>query len=158
MTPVKSNVFEDGLLRQATLNDVPAMERLVQSAYEKYVPRIGRKPKPMLANYALAVTNHQTWVVNHGEALLAILELIPASDYLLIENIAVLPSRQKSGYGRELMLFAEAEAQRQEFRELRLYTNEKFTENIRFYTGIGYVETHRVPYLGSQVVHMAKQL
>lgn len=158
MTSDESSVWASGGLRHANLADVPAIERLVHIAYEKYVSRIGRKPKPMLADYGLAVTNHQTWVVSDGESIFAVLELIPRAGFLLIENIAVEPFLQKSGRGRELMHFAETEAKRQGFNELRLYTNERFTENIHFYKGIGYRETYRESYKGTDVVHMAKTL
>lgn len=158
MTEVESSLWARGRLRRASSADVPAIVRLVHSAYEKYISRIGRKPKPMLADYAHAVDNHQLWVVCDGESLFAVLELIPNAGHLLIENIAVQPELQRSGYGRELMTFAEAEAKRMGFHELRLYTNERFTENICLYKIIGYKETHRESYLGSDVVHMAKRI
>jgi GNAT superfamily N-acetyltransferase len=112
----------------------------------------------MLADYGLAVANHQTWVVSNGESISAVLELIPGPGFLLIENVAVDPLLQKSGYGNGLMHFAELEAKRQGLNELRLYTNERFTENIHFYKGIGYRETYREPYKGTDIVHMAKTI
>jgi len=52
----------------------------------------------------------------------------------------------------------EAEALRQGFREIRLYTHETMTENQRLYTVIGYEETGRGTAAGYERVFMRKQL
>jgi len=144
--------------RRARPDDAPAIATLVNRAYEKYVARIGRKPRPMTADYDAAVLKHQVWVVENGGAVVAALELIPEKDVLLIENIAVDPAHQGEGLGRTLLAFAEAEAQRQGFPALRLYTNEKMTENITLYTRCGYRKTGRKVRRGFNVVFMRKRL
>jgi GNAT superfamily N-acetyltransferase len=145
-------------IRAARPADTDAIADCVRRAYVKYVPRIGRLPKPMQANYARAIETHQLWIVDGEGDAAAVLELIPQDDHLLIENVAVDPTRQGSGLGRKLMAFAEEEGRRQGFRELRLYTNEKFVENIAFYGKLGYVATERQPYKESVVVFMCKPL
>ncbi len=145
-------------IRAARLPDADAIAGCVRLAYGKYVARIGREPKPMSADYARAVAAHQVWVVDGEAGLAAVLELILQDDHLLIENIAVDPARQGGGLGRRLMAFAEAEARRQGFRELRLYTNERFVENIAFYGRLGYRVTKREPYKESAIVFMSKSL
>jgi ribosomal protein S18 acetylase RimI-like enzyme len=144
-------------LRRATSTDARAVTALVRAAYGKYVPRIGREAKPMTADYHAAIAAHQFWVVEDAGALVAALELIPAADHLLIESVAVAPDRQGRGIGRALVTFAEVEARRQGFSEIRLYTNEHFTENLALYTRLGYRETRREPHKGTNVVYMAKQ-
>lgn len=144
--------------RRARPEDASAITALARRAYGKYVARIGREPKPMTADYHAAITVHQLWVLEEGGSLVAVLELIPAADHLLIENIAVDPSGQRRGIGRRLLTFAETEARRQGLAEIRLYTNERFTENLALYARLGYRETHREPYKGGVIVHMAKPL
>jgi hypothetical protein len=46
-------------LRRATSADVGAVRDLTRTAYAKWVPVIGRVPKPMTADYAAAVRDHQ---------------------------------------------------------------------------------------------------
>lgn len=145
-------------LRRARAEDASAVTALVHRAYGKYVARIGREPKPMTADYRAAIAAHELWVLEEAGTLVAALELIPAVGYMLIENVAVEPSEQRRGIGRRLMAFAEAEARRQGLAEMRLYTNERFTENLALYARLGYRETHREPLMGTRVVHMAKQL
>jgi N-acetylglutamate synthase-like GNAT family acetyltransferase len=142
--------------RPATEADLCLIEALVTSAYEKYVVRIGRKPKPMLTNYRVALAEHQLWVCEQERGLVAVLELIAANSYLLIENVAVSPMFQRSGLGRNLLAFAESEAKRQGFSEVRLYTNERFAGNVTLYSSVGYRETHRESFKDTNVVHMAK--
>ncbi len=145
-------------LRRAHAEDASTVAALVRRAYGKYVARIGREPKPMTADYHAAIAAHQLWVLEEAGRLIAVLELIPAADHMLIENVAVEPSEQGRGIGRRLMAFAEAEARRQGLPEMRLYTNERFTENLALYARLGYRETYREPLKGTQVVFMQKEL
>ena len=145
-------------LRRAEPKDVPRIRALVRAAYGKFVPRIGREPKPMAADYASAVVHHQVWLVEAGGEVSAVLELVPFDDHLLVENIAIMPAAQGASLGSMLMAFAEAEARRQGFSEIRLYTNERFAENLPFYQHLGYRETHREPLKGTHLVHMAKRI
>ena len=64
-------------------------------------------------------------------------------NYLLLDNIAVSPTRQGSGLGRRLLAFAEDEALRRGYYEIRLHTHQTMVENQRLYTSIGYEETGR---------------
>lgn len=144
--------------RRATQDDVTPIEKLVSCAYGKYVERIGRKPKPMSADYTIAVAQHQVWVVVSEDGLGAVLELVPHADHLLIENVAVDPKRQGTGLGGALLRFAEDQARRQGLSEVRLYTNALFTENLAIYRKAGYRETHREPIGAGQAVHMCKSV
>ena len=74
------------------------------------------------------------------------------------DNIAVQPDRQGRGLGRALIAFAEAEARRLGFAELRLYTHQKMTENIGFYKRLGFDETGRGCEAGYDRVFMRKQV
>ncbi len=143
-------------LRPANEGDLPTIKELVFAAYEKYISRIGRKPKPMLADYRVALTRHQLWVHEGESGLVAVLELIPTKDHLLVENVAVHPLFQRAGLGQRLLAFAEAEAKRQGYTEIRLYTNELFTGNAALYSRLGYHETHREVLQSTNVIHMAK--
>jgi len=112
----------------------------------------------MLADYHHALSNHHVWVIERQLSVVAVLELIPRKSHLLIENVAVDPKFQRTGLGRQLMAFAETEAIRQRLPEVRLYTNELFTENISLYLSLGFQETHRETMNGGTAVHMAKQV
>ena len=84
--------------------------------------------------------------------------LLPKPDHLLLDNIAIRPDRQGQGLGRQLIAFAEDEARRLGYPELRLYTHEKMTENITLYGRLGFVETGRGQEAGYDRVFMTKRL
>jgi ribosomal protein S18 acetylase RimI-like enzyme len=65
---------------------------------------------------------------------------------------------QGRGFGRRLLEFAEAEALRQGYQEVRLYTHETMTENQRLYAAIGYTEIGRGNEAGYERVFMRKRL
>lgn len=145
-------------IRPATANDIAAIERIVAEAYSPYVLRIGKTPGPMLDDYPARVAQGAVHVLEAQEEVQAILVLIPEADCLLLDNIAVSPAAQGKGYGRHLLKFAEAEARRLGYSNIRLYTQEKMTENITIYSSYGYVETHRAEEIGLKRVFMKKAL
>jgi ribosomal protein S18 acetylase RimI-like enzyme len=127
----------------ATAADTPAIRAVVDAAYSRHIPRIARKPLPMLADYDALVAAGQVWVLKDGPALVGVLVLVGEPDHLLLENVCVSPERQGQGIGKRLLAFSEAEARRRGYQELRLYTNVRFIENIALYIRHGYHETHR---------------
>jgi len=145
-------------IRAASTEDVPAIANIVDQAYRHYIARIGKPPGPMLDDYGARVSEGAVWVVEEGTVLAAIIVLLPAPNYLLLDNIAVSPSRQGLGLGRRLLAFAEAEALRRGYNEIRLYTHQTMVENQRLYASIGYEETGRGTEAGYDRVFMRKQL
>jgi hypothetical protein len=51
------------VIRLAVPGDCPAVEAIVQAAYAPYVPRIGRKPGPMLDDYGARIRAKQVHVL-----------------------------------------------------------------------------------------------
>ncbi len=145
-------------VRRATPGDVPALYVVVHQAYLLYVPRIGRMPAPMTADYAAAVQAGQAWVAEADGQVVGLLVLVVNHGYLLIQNIAVLPSAQRRGIGARLLALAEEEARGQGLGEIRLYTNEGMTENLAYYPRHGYRETRRAEEHGFRRVFFSKVL
>jgi ribosomal protein S18 acetylase RimI-like enzyme len=145
-------------LRQATPADAAAIRELTRQAYAKWVPLIGREPKPMTADYERAVANHRFDLLHVDGALAALVETIREADHLLVENVAVSPSFQGRGLGRKLMAHAETLARAHGFGTIRLYTNQRFAENIALYRRLGYqVDREEVVPVGV-VTHMSKSV
>ena len=69
--------------------------------------------------------------------------LIRNRDHLLIENVAVDPSRQHQGIGRALLAVAETHALSLATRILRLYTNTAMSENLELYPHLGHRAQNR---------------
>src|SRR5260370_28733503 len=116
------------MLRTARPEDRTAVEAIVNAAYSIYVERIGKPPGPMLDDYAGLIAAGAVTVLEDPEgAIAALIVLLPKSDHLLLDNIAVQPGRQGQGLGRRLIAFAESQARRLGYAELRLYTHETMT-------------------------------
>jgi len=145
-------------IRRAVAADVPAIERIVHDAYVKYVARIGKPPGPMLDDYAARVAAGEVSVCAGGDGLAGVLVLEAAADHLLLDNIAVAPAWQGRGVGRLLLDFADAEARRAGYAELRLYTHVLMHENIALYKRLGWQETGRGEQAGFQRVFMRKKV
>jgi len=145
-------------MRQATAADADAIRGLTRQAYAKWVPLIGREPKPMTANYNEAVGKHRFDLLYVDGTLAALIETIRAADHLLVENVAVSPDFQGRGLGRKLMAHAEVLARELGFDTIRLYTNQRFAENVALYRRLGYqVDREEVVPVGV-VTHMSKKL
>jgi ribosomal protein S18 acetylase RimI-like enzyme len=145
-------------LRLATPEDRSAVEAIVEAAYSHYIVRLGRKPGPMLDDYGALITAGRVRVMDCDGELKGLLVLIPETDAMLLDNVAVHPSAQGTGLGRQMMLFAEQAARDAGYKAIRLYTNVVMTENIALYTRAGYVETHRGVEKGLHRVYMTKSL
>ena len=150
--------MDEPRIRAATAADVSAITEIVDQAYRHYIARMGKPPGPMLDDYAARVLEGVVWVLEEGAAVAGIVVLLPTTNYLLLDNIAVSPARQGLGLGRQMLAFAEAEALRCGYREIRLYTHQTMLENHRLYASIGYEETGRGTEAGYDRVFMRKQL
>ena len=147
-------------LRRATPRDAAAVRDLVRAAYAKWVPVLGREPLPMTADYDAVVRDHIVDMLHLDGTLAALIEMHPKADHLLIVNVAVSPAHQGRGYGRALLVHAEELAHSLGLKELRLYTNARFTENVKLYERVGYQidrEEEASPHLGV-FVYMSKRL
>ena len=147
------------MIRPACPEDRAAVEAIVHAAYAVYIDRIGKPPGPMLDDYARLIADGLVSVSEDASGTIAaIIVLVPQPDHLLLDNIAVRPDRQGQGLGRRLIAFAEDEARRLGFAEVRLYTHEKMVENVALYTRLGFAETGRGQQAGYDRVFMRKRV
>jgi ribosomal protein S18 acetylase RimI-like enzyme len=148
----------DRVLRRAGPADAEAVAALTRAAYAKWIPVIGRAPKPMTADYDRAVREHLIDLLFAEGSLVALVESIREPDHLLIENLAVAPEHQRRGYGLRMLRHAESLARELGFAELRLYTNKLFVENVAFYRKHGYRFDGETAFKGGFIVHMTRRL
>lgn len=144
--------------RIAEPKDADAIRDLVRTAYAKWIPIIGREPRPMQADYDKAVHEHRFDLIEDGGKIIALIETEPRDGHFWIENIAVLPEAQGRGLGRELLRHAEALAVAAGLSELRLLTNGKMQSNRDLYVRAGYAEDLEELYGDGTVVHLSKKL
>ena len=144
--------------RPATAGDAAAIAACVDAAYAHFVPRIGRKPGPMLDDYAEVIRRARVTVAESGGKVVGLVVLDRTAEGFLLENVAVDPARKGKGLGRALLEHAEAEAKRAGFDSIYLYTHEMMAENRALYTKIGYVQYDRRVVAGLPRVFMRKLL
>jgi ribosomal protein S18 acetylase RimI-like enzyme len=130
-------------VRVADARDLPLIRTIVRGAYAHYVPRVGREPAPMTADYAALVAAGEVRVAVDGTSVVGVLVLRPVPGAMHLENVAVDPAVQGRGIGRLLVEHAEHEAREAGLPAVELYTNARMTENVALYPRLGYVETGR---------------
>ena len=143
-------------IRPATPTDLDVVQKIAREAYTHYIARIGREPGPILDDYSVLISERRVWVIEHDGIVQGLLVLIPQTDAMLLDNVAVSPRAQGLGLGRMMLAYAEQAAIVAGYRFIKLYTNEAMTENIALYSRIGYAETHRVEENGLRRVYMVK--
>ena len=143
-------------IRVATPQDVGAITRCVCAAYLRHIERVGKQPWPMLQDYSSVIRMSQVHVAEREGRIVGVLELLVTDQGFLLDSIAVDPSVQATGVGRQLLIFAEDEAMRQGFNSIYLMTNEKMAENQELYARIGYVLFDRQTVHGYSRVLMRK--
>ena len=87
------------LIRKATAEDTARIRAIARAAYAKYVPRIGREPAPMVADFAAEVAAGHVVVIATAGAVDGYMIAWPETDAYLIDNIAIDPARQGQGLG-----------------------------------------------------------
>ena len=141
-------------IRAATAVDAARMRAIARAAYAKYVPRIGREPLPMGADYEAEVAANRAVVIETAGSVLGYMIAWPEPDAYLIDNIGVDPACQGIGLGRRLIDHAVSQADGLGLPALRLFTNALMSENLAMYAHIGFVETHRSVEKGFHRVYM----
>jgi N-acetylglutamate synthase-like GNAT family acetyltransferase len=133
--------MNDTNIRPAHADDVPAVKAVTDAAYQHYIERIGRAPVPMLADHGENVAAGRVFVV--GGPVHGVLVLVPGSDHLFLDSIAVHPDMAGKGVGRLLLAHADAYARELGLPEIRLYTNAMMWENQKIYPRYGYEMVER---------------
>ena len=144
-------------IRPASRGDVESVRSLVERAYARWVPVIGLRPAPMDADYGALVEEGDVYVLADPDVA-GVLVLRPDGEALMVENVAVDPSRQGGGLGPTLLEFAERQAAARGIAELRLYTHELMTANIDLYERLGWTEYDRLAERGFARVFMRKHV
>ena len=146
------------MIRLARDGEAPALAALVEAAYARWVPIVGGRPLPMDDDYSARVAKGEAWVAECHGTIAGLLVLEESDGYLLLDNVAVAAAHEGSGLGRALIAFAEAEAARRGFAELRLYTNVKMTRNITLYERLGFARLREEVMPGRVRLWMGKRV
>ena len=143
-------------IHRARPEDAPFVSKIATDAYRPYVRRIGRRPAPMVADFAALIDVAEVWVAVDFAEILGYIVMRPLQDEIHIENVAVSPPRHGGGVGKALLNFAEAEAQRIGVARLTLYTNALMRENLALYPRLGWAEVACRTELGFDRVYFEK--
>ncbi|WP_027007536.1 GNAT family N-acetyltransferase [Conexibacter woesei] len=148
-------------MRRARSDEAAAVAALVEAAFARHVAAVGRRPAPMDDDHAARITAGEQYVRDAEDgtpALASSIVLVDNGDHLVVNNVAARPDLQGQGLGRDLLAFAEDEARRRGFAEIRLHTNAAMADNILMYPKLGYTETGRETRSGFHRVLFIKPL
>lgn len=145
-------------VRLAASGDTDRIRDIAWRAYEKYIPRIGREPAPMVADFDAHIERGEVSVVETEAGIIGYLVAYARDADYFVENVAVDSGVMGAGVGKALMAHAEAEARKHGREAIRLYTNVHMHENFSFYAALGYRRTHEVTEAGFRRVYFKKVL
>ncbi|MFF4834263.1 GNAT family N-acetyltransferase [Streptomyces sp. NPDC001315] len=135
----------DDAIRPAVAAEVPAVKAVTDTAYHRYIERIGVVPQPMEADHAANVAAGRVFVAGEPGTgrVIGLVVLEAYEDHLFLDSIAVHPDAHGEGVGRRLLAFVEARARALGLPEIRLYTNAMMWENQKIYPKFGYEVVER---------------
>jgi ribosomal protein S18 acetylase RimI-like enzyme len=148
-------VTEEVTIRPARPGEAETVRAIARDAYARWTPRLGRESSPMQADYAEVIAEGRAWVLEVERKLVGFVDLKDDPTVLDIANIAVLSAQQGKGHGKRLLAFAEEEAKRRGYGEIRLYVNALMTENISIYHHVGYEDVERFQRGGADQVYLS---
>ncbi|WP_454812682.1 GNAT family N-acetyltransferase [Labrys neptuniae] len=144
--------------RRAARTEIPAITVLQQAAYAPLKQRIGISLPPHDADFMALFEAMEIWVSGSSEALETALIVEPKPDHLLIWSLAVAPALKGRRLGSALLDFAEDRARRDGHGLVRLYTNERFTENVAWYQRRGYTIERVEERPDRRIVHFSRDV
>tara|TARA_R110002074_G_scaffold45850_5_gene118429 strand:+ start:742 stop:1200 length:459 start_codon:yes stop_codon:yes gene_type:complete len=146
-------------IRKATPGDENSVRLCAEDAYEQYVAAIGKKPAPMVADFGSLIASGSVYVAAETDAeLIGFIVFYQEDDHFMLENVAVRSSAAGKGVGKLLIAFCEEKAKQAGAKRIKLYTNEKMSENLSIYPHLGYQETDRKTEDGFNRVFFEKSL
>lgn len=145
-------------LRRAEATDAADIRDLVNAAYGKWVPLIGRNPLPMDVDYDEALRRHRFDLLQRDGKLVGLIETYTGEDCLYLENLCIAPDAQRQGLGQRLLVCVEEIARKEGHIKIRLDTNKLFSGNVELYQRTGFVVEWEKPVIGGVHVHMFKVL
>jgi ribosomal protein S18 acetylase RimI-like enzyme len=146
------------VIRKASPADLDQIKACAVAAYTRYIERIGKKPAPMVADFAAAIEAGTLYVIEADAQICGFVVFYACNDYLQLENVAVDPRFQGLGLGMQLIEFVEQQARVGGYGSIELYTNAKMTENLGLYPRLGYEEFDRRREDGFDRVYFSKAL
>lgn len=147
------------MIRLADASDEPDIRNCAEQAYARYVPLIGRKPAPMIADFVSQIAAGVVYVATDGQnGFQGFIVFYVKDEYFLLENVAVLPSAAGCGVGKRLISFCENAARQRGVNTICLYTNAKMTDNLSIYPRLGYVKVAERTEDGFNRVYFEKDL
>jgi ribosomal protein S18 acetylase RimI-like enzyme len=146
-------------IRKAVGRDIPQIETITAEAYQKYIVVMGKKPAPMVADYAAHLANDIIYVVEDTKqnTIIGYAVIVVKDQEYWLETIAIAPDRSQQGIGTRLIRFVEDVIARSAT-EYQLYTNVNMLENIDWYQRLGFTEVRRERVDGYERVYFIKHL
>ncbi len=132
-------------MRLAGAADLDAIVALTEAAYRPYTELFGAPPIPVTEDYIPRIEAGEVWLLESAGRLAGVIVLEKEADHMMIFSVAVAPGFQGRGFGRKLLRFADTQAARAGYSEIRLYTNARMERNIALYITFGYREIGRRP-------------
>jgi ribosomal protein S18 acetylase RimI-like enzyme len=79
------------IIRKAVDADLAAVKSCAASAYNRYIDRIGKKPAPMIADFAGSIKKEELYVVEDQAKICGFVVFYAKPDHIHLENVAVSP-------------------------------------------------------------------
>jgi GNAT superfamily N-acetyltransferase len=143
-----------GTIRQATLDDIPAIVKLkLDGSISASDPVVGFDPLPKGYYDAFerisSDPNNRVYVVELGGTVIATLQMVyitflagAGQEDLQIESVYVAKEKRGQGVGRFMMEWAINEGRKRNCRRVQLTSNVKRTKAHRFYQQLGFELSH----------------
>ena len=138
-------------------DDIFRLQATADAAYRIYLPRMDRKPAPMLADFSRHIDKDVVFVAADA-VVMGYAVLCARDDGWQLDNIAVDPARQGQGIGLALVKRCEQYLRQAGVGAYQLYTNVVMTKPIGWYQSLGFQETGRRNENGYRRVYFAKEI
>lgn len=128
----------------ASLSQLEAINRLLLCAFTPYVQKLGRgQTTEPFQRLEAAISRGDVYVGLDETEIVGIVTTSRRGDELVIEQLAVDPTRQGAGIGSWLLKQIEQIARHDQVKALSLHTAEMMSDLLRLYNRHGFLETRK---------------
>jgi len=139
-----TNESDYRLFVAAVPNQIDKIECLMRAAFDPYVQLLGRKLTPNAYRWLeAAIENNVLYVAMEDSTIIGVIACTRDGQDLVIDQIAVHPTRQNAGVGQFLLEKVESLAYEHGQRSISLDTALMMKDLLRFYHRNGFKEVNR---------------
>lgn len=152
------SIIDKCIIRPAELQDMGSVMDCIKKSFEPYISILRQIPNALNADLKKIIDSQNLFVATIDDKIVGTIEIIINHESINLEKLSVLPYFRGKGIGKKLISYAEFLAKENRIKKIKLFTNERLIDNIRYFKKNGFSETDKKVENGFKRVYFEKNI